>query len=125
MSGSAPSKPPLLAAALRYTRNGWRIIPLQYQTTDGECTCQRWRDQNGRGSCPNPGKHPRFKGFANRTTTEEHKLYAIGLLPRAEGRQVRSGNEMEALLPERDCGNDRWDVVGSLTAAPSRARIAL
>lgn len=64
----------VLTAALRYALLGWRVIPLHNLTTEGKCTCQEWRDEQGIGLCGTPGKHPRFKGFVEAATTDESQI---------------------------------------------------
>ncbi|HEY9145185.1 MAG TPA: bifunctional DNA primase/polymerase, partial [Thiobacillus sp.] len=41
---------PTLAAALKYVRLGWAVLPL-HSLQNGQCTC-------GKRDCPSPGKHP-------------------------------------------------------------------
>jgi hypothetical protein len=36
-----------LGAALEYARRGLRVIPL-HSVQGGACTCQQWRDENGK-----------------------------------------------------------------------------
>ena len=52
-----------------YARRGWLVIPL-HGIRDGQCTCQEWRDTNGKGPCPTPGKHPRIRSWQERATTD-------------------------------------------------------
>jgi predicted P-loop ATPase len=72
---------PLLDAALSYAKRGWRVVPLHNTAIEpseekpgGECTCQEWRTKNRLGPCATPGKHPRFKDFAGRATTDEKQI---------------------------------------------------
>lgn len=65
-----PAENELREWALLYGSLGWRIVPLHNQTAKGECTCQPWRTENAEGPCPNPGKHPRFRGFAEKASSD-------------------------------------------------------
>ncbi len=56
-------------AALEYAARGLRVIPVN-AATGGVCTCQRWRDANGKGPCPTPGKHPRVTKWQERATAD-------------------------------------------------------
>ncbi len=62
-----------LSAALDYARSGLCVIPLQ-GIRAGRCTCQEWRDMNGKGPCPTPGKHPRFRNWPERATTDAAEI---------------------------------------------------
>ncbi|MGD0777492.1 MAG: bifunctional DNA primase/polymerase [Candidatus Solibacter sp.] len=53
----------LLAHALTYAKQGWRIHPL-HGAADGKCSC-------GKGDCSKKGKHPRIKDWPKAATTEE------------------------------------------------------
>jgi|GEM_PF-1150687 len=64
----------LLQAALDYAKRGWRVIPLHNLTAEGKCTCEEWRAENGRESCPTPGKHPRFAKWAERASTDPRRI---------------------------------------------------
>jgi hypothetical protein len=62
----------MLAAALRYARAGFRVLPL-FGAIDGACAC-------GRSDCPPPnwGKHPiRKKGAPNPSTTDPATIRRI------------------------------------------------
>lgn len=58
-----------LGAAWEYAKRGLQVIPLQ-GIRNGKCTCQEWRDKNGKGPCGTPGKHPRFRNWPERATTD-------------------------------------------------------
>ncbi|MCX6620333.1 MAG: bifunctional DNA primase/polymerase, partial [Acidobacteria bacterium] len=49
------------------------MIPLQ-GIRKGKCTCQDWRDRNGKGTCGTPGKHPRFRNWPERATTDATEI---------------------------------------------------
>ena len=77
MSAASIIQPPdpegCLAAALEYATRGWRVIPVHVMR-DGNCTCQSWRDKNGKGPCEKPGKHPRFSNWPERATTDPQQI---------------------------------------------------
>ena len=53
-----------LAAALRYARRGWYVLPV-HSVREGRCTC-------GDPNCSRPGKHPRtLHGVKDATTDPE------------------------------------------------------
>ncbi len=57
-------QPSMLAAALSYARQGWRVFPLHGIRPDGQCDC-------GHSDCRDPGKHPyTLNGLYNATTSE-------------------------------------------------------
>ena len=62
-----------LAAALEYARRGFRVFPL-HSVRDGVCTCQEWRDKNDKGVCRTPGKHPRFRNWQERATSDSDTI---------------------------------------------------
>ncbi len=66
---SCIGSPTCLGAAIEYGKRGLQIIPL-HSVRDGVCTCQNWRDKNGKGPCPTPGKHPRFRNWQERATCD-------------------------------------------------------
>ena len=58
-----------LDAAVKYAKRGFRVIPVQ-GIRDGKCTCQEWRDKNGKGPCSTPGKHPGLRNWPERATSD-------------------------------------------------------
>ncbi len=64
-----------LDAALQYAKRGFQVIPLQ-GIRNGKCTCQEWRERNGKGPCGAPGKHPRFGNWPERATTDAATIEA-------------------------------------------------
>jgi putative DNA primase/helicase len=60
-------------AAWEYAERGLQVIPLQ-GIRNGKCTCQEWRDKNGKGTCGTPGKHPRFRNWPERATTDAMEI---------------------------------------------------
>ncbi|MCL4850046.1 MAG: bifunctional DNA primase/polymerase, partial [Bryobacteraceae bacterium] len=61
------------AAALQYAKRGFHVIPL-HGIRDGKCTCQSWRDSGRKGPCATPGKHPRFRNWPERATTDAAEI---------------------------------------------------
>lgn len=62
-----------LVEALEYAKRGFRVFPL-HSVRDGTCTCQNWREKNGKGPCRTPGKHPRFPKWQERATCDPHEV---------------------------------------------------
>jgi predicted P-loop ATPase len=69
------SKNVLLQSALNLASHGYRVIPLHNITAANECSCQAWLRENGSNrECPTPGKHPRFREFAAKATTDAKQI---------------------------------------------------
>ena len=73
-SATHPADPTTcLGGAWEYAKRGFRVLPVQ-GICNGKCTCQDWRDKNGKGVCATPGKHPRFRNWPERATTDAMKI---------------------------------------------------
>jgi len=57
-------KADMLAAALAYTKKGWRVFPLHWIKPDGGCSCNNTR-------CDSPGKHPRIVEWQKLANADE------------------------------------------------------
>lgn len=66
----------LLEAALGYARRGWRTVPLHGLAEGGRCSCDAWRTESGLEFCGTPGKHPRFKKYAELASTDQSCIRA-------------------------------------------------
>jgi putative DNA primase/helicase len=66
---SSPEATTCLAGAIACGKRGLRVFPV-HSVRDGVCTCQPWRDKNGKGPCEHPGKHPRFRNWQERATSD-------------------------------------------------------
>jgi len=62
-----------LEAAREYAARGLHVLPL-HGIRNGTCTCQEWRDRNGKVPCGAPGKHPRFNNWPERASTDEDTI---------------------------------------------------
>src|ERR1039457_2404284 len=56
----------LLAHALTYARQGWRVFPL-HGADDGKCSCKKV-------DCGSKGKHPRIMQWQMNATTAEGEI---------------------------------------------------
>src|ERR1051325_312267 len=48
----------------------FRVVPLNGFDGARKCECQGWRDRNGKGPCPTPGKHPWLSKWQDRATAD-------------------------------------------------------
>lgn len=71
MSTPAAKENLRLEAALLDARRGLRVVPIHRPLGDGTCSCQSWRDQQKKGPCSKPGKHPRISDWSVQATTDE------------------------------------------------------
>ena len=67
MSGSSANE--LRSAGLQYADLGWHVMPL-YPIVDGKCGC-------GNPGCRAAGKHPRWRDWPARATTDPEKIRAF------------------------------------------------
>lgn len=62
-------QPTCLAGAIECGKRGFRVFPV-HSVRGTTCTCQGWLDKNDMGPCEHPGKHPRFRNWQERATTD-------------------------------------------------------
>ncbi len=62
-------QPTCLAGAIECGKRGFRVFPV-HSVRGTTCTCQGWRDKHDMGPCEHPGKHPRFRNWQERATTD-------------------------------------------------------
>jgi hypothetical protein len=65
--------PTYLGAAWEYAKRGFKVLPLQ-GIRNRKYTCQERRDKNGKGACGTLGKHPRFRNWPERATTDATEI---------------------------------------------------
>lgn len=100
---------PMLRAALRYARQGYRVVILHgLHPTTKSCTCKAGTE------CPGPGKHPRLKDWTHKATTDLAALQRqyqrwpnsnVGIMPKPGTVVVdidpRNGGERPPGIPDK------------------------
>jgi hypothetical protein len=108
---------PRLQAALDCVRRGWPVIPLHGIVSNG----QRYRCTCGDQHCKSPGKHPRFAGWQQSTTTDEARICAYWASHRLDNVGLLSGTVSGLLVVDvdpRNGGAKSWQALVAWHGGP-------
>jgi putative DNA primase/helicase len=108
-----------LAAAIEYAKRGFRVFPL-HSVRDGVCTCQEWRDKNGKGPCPTPGKHPRFRNWQERATCDPTAIEEMWWNHKGSNVGIATGAASGVFVLDVDPKNGGEDSIEGLVARHRR-----
>ena len=109
-----------MGAALEYAKRGFRVFAVQ-SIRDGACTCQEWRDKNGKGGpCPSPGKHPRFRNWQERATCGRDAIEEMWYTHKGSNVGIATGAASGIFVLDVDPKNGSDDSLDSLIAKHGR-----
>ena len=102
MPGEHRTTVDLGAAALRYAEAGWCVLPLQWPTVGGRCSC-------GRCECTSQGKHPLVaNGVRDATDDTDQVTWWWARWPRANIGVAMTNDVFVIDIDPHNGGEDTW-----------------